>query len=258
MKTPFEYHQLPVSDLQRLGLVSGGHIELEPSNISALLMGRRTGLITVRNLEANGLMIEKIDLKLSLHQNTDGRISLGLHPIFRHPQTHRLLEGYDADPLLDGSVRNIHKVYNNGADRALEAVIEYDAQTRTFIAYDPSQVLAPIAINGITLTEQQEQDFRLGHIVDLGDGTKFQHRATEPLGILANRRELLLSFGEGTSTEHLYIHGIGNIPELRQSQLNSDTPSFRRAMQENQTADFVARTIGEDLWTQERETKPGR
>jgi len=256
MKPLFEQHQLPISEFQRLGLVAENHIQLDAVDLNALLLGRRTGLITVRNLEANGLKLEKIDLKLSLERNQDGKLSLALHPIFRSPQQHPLLQGYDADPLMDGTVSNIHKVYGKNGQQDFEAVIEYDPQTRTFIAYDPSQVVAPIAINGITLTEPQDYQFRRGKLVDLGDGTKFQHRASVPLGIVANRSELILTFQEPGPFQHVYMHGIQNIPLTRQPQLFPDTPAFRRAMEENDPPRYSAFSSGEISSVQNQQFPP--
>lgn len=256
MKTLFEQHQLPISEFQRLGLVAENHIQLDPVDLNALLLGRRTGLITVRNLEANGIKLEKIDLKLSLEADRDGKLSLALHPIFRSPQQHPLLQGYDADPLMDGTLSNIHKVYAGKGQQDYEAVIEYDPQTRTFIAYDPLQVLAPIAINGITLTEPQEYQFRRGQLVDLGDGTKFQHRASVPLGIVANRSELILTFEDPGPFQHIYMHGIQNIPLARQPQLFPDTPAFRRAMQENDPPRYSAFSSGEISSAQNHQLPP--
>ncbi|ARS41957.1 hypothetical protein CA265_20780 [Sphingobacteriaceae bacterium GW460-11-11-14-LB5] len=257
MKTLFEPHQLPISEFQRLGLVFENHIQLDPVDLNALLLGRRTGLITLRNLEANGLKLEKIDLKLSLETNREGKLSLSLHPIFRSPQQHPLLQGYDADPLMDGTAANIHKVYNKNSRQEYEAVIEYDPQTRSFIAYDPLQVAAPIAINGITLTEPQDYQFRRGLLVDLGDGTKFQHRASEPLGIVANRSELILTFEDPGPFQHVYMHGIRNIPLTRQPQLFPDTLAFRMAMQENDPPRYTAFASGE-ISSAENQPLPSR
>ncbi|WP_431293345.1 DUF4099 domain-containing protein [Pedobacter sp. P26] len=244
MKKLFEHNQLPIDDFNRLGLVSKGDITLDPYDLNALLFGRRTRLVTLNNLEANGFKIEKIDLKLSLDQNPDGALSLALHPIYKRPQYHKLLEDYEADSLLDASISNIVKVYQAGEKKGFEAVIEYDAQTRSFIAYDPRQIEAPFAINGITLDDYQAKDFRQGAIVDLGDGTRFQHRASEALGLLSNRSALILSFGNPGPFQHTLIRDISGFPSSKDRQLHYSSPAFQDALKEYNPANYAAISDG--------------
>ncbi|PWS32676.1 DUF4099 domain-containing protein [Pedobacter paludis] len=240
MKTLFEHRELPLEDFRKVGLLSGDRIALDPYDLNALLFGRRTSPITLNNLEANGFKIEKIDLKLSLDRTPDGALSLALHPIYKRPQYHKLLEDYEADSLLDASISNIVKVYQGGEKKGVEAVIEYDAQTRSFIAYDPRQIEAPFAINGITLDEHQAKDFRLGAIVDLGDGTKFQHRASEALGLLSNRSALIFSHGNTGPFQHTLIRDISGFPSSKDRQLHYSSPAFQDALKEYNPANYAA------------------
>src|ERR1700761_5492045 len=93
------YHKesdLPLKDLESIGLAANGQLLINVNDLKALLSGRRTGLMHLENLEAENIKIKAIDAKLSLQPNEKGKTSLLIHPIYRKPVTPDFLDETEA------------------------------------------------------------------------------------------------------------------------------------------------------------------
>jgi len=62
----FKDNELPLGELEKLGLYIQGRILLSRDNINALLTGRRTEMTNFKDLKFDGLSIPELDAKLSL------------------------------------------------------------------------------------------------------------------------------------------------------------------------------------------------
>lgn len=62
----FKERDLPMKDLQTIGLAAGGQLLLNVDDLKALLSGGRTSLLQLSNLEAENIRIKSMDAKLSL------------------------------------------------------------------------------------------------------------------------------------------------------------------------------------------------
>ena len=51
----FKENDLPFRELETIGLAAGGQLLLNVNDLKALLSGRRTGLMHLENLEAEGI-----------------------------------------------------------------------------------------------------------------------------------------------------------------------------------------------------------
>src|SRR5690606_6129256 len=71
--------------------------------------------------------------------------------------------------------------------------IEYDKETKQFMAYDPRKVKAPESVNEQHLTPDQKRKYKEGEVVELNDGTAFQFSSIDKKGMRSNRSGLVLS-----------------------------------------------------------------
>lgn len=189
----FKEKQLPLADLERIGLAAGGQLLLHVDDMKALLSGRRTGLLHLENLEAENIRIKALDAKLSLHKGPDGKTDLLIHPIYRKPATPDFLNENEAIELEKGEVASFLKVTTDKKGNKKEVLIEYDRQTREFIVSDTELILAPDMVNGEFLTAGQKEDYRKGREVELADRTRFAYSAVDTHGIRSNKIALLAS-----------------------------------------------------------------
>lgn len=204
----FKDNELPLGELEKLGLYIQGRILLSRDNINALLMGRRTEMTNFKDLKFDGLSIPELDAKLSLKKNQDGSVSLNVHPIYKMAKAHELLDENESRKLQNGEIDNIAKEQEVQKGKVRKIIIEYDEQTKEFISYDPEKVNAPLTVNSETLTEEQKKKFKNGQIVELSDGTRFQHTALNPQGLKSDNKRLALSILFDAGISYLVYRGI--------------------------------------------------
>lgn len=233
MNALFSQNQLPIEELKKLGLYENGQILIEPEDMQTLLSGRRTSLIALRELKGDGFIIERLDAKLSLYKNERGATQILLHPIYSDIKAHPLLSPQEIMDLVEGKLDFISKPIQQEEGRSTMFNIEYDEQTRDFVGYDVSQVQAPDLVNSILLDEQQRAAFRRGEQISLPDGTRFQHRATEPLGIRSDRKALIISVLLDGGISYLLLRGIRSI-HAKGHQADYQTPAFTKALEQMQ------------------------
>jgi len=231
MKTLFITGELPVSQLEKLGIYHGGQLLLDPHNIRALLSGRRTELISLRGIHWEGFNIERLDAKLSLFRNDLNEVELLVHPIYKETREHPLLSEGEMSRLIHGESDFIGKSVQKEEGRSSMLNIEYDPETKEFITYDVSAVQAPDLVNGMLLSQEEKSAFKRGEVLTLGDGTRLQHRASEPLGMLSDRKALILSVLLDGGISYLLLRGIKSLNQ-GSAQLDFTTASFNKAYQE--------------------------
>jgi hypothetical protein len=233
MKTPFKEQDLPLADMEKLGLYKNGQWLIDRENLDALLAGRRTELISLHELKADGFEIDRLDAKLSVTPEWDGRLTLNIHPIYKEPKLHPLLLEHEAQVLIDGQIDTLQKIYQNGDKRKIYN-FEYDPETKEFIDYDPANVIVPQSINTYQLTEKQKDAFRNGEVISLGDGTQVQYRANDRKGIRADRAALVMSVLLDGGISYLLVRGIKNLLNNDTPQKDENTQAYLKAVDELQ------------------------
>ena len=232
MKPLFLENELPVDDLVRVGLWKDDKPMLPPEDLQAMLAGRRTSLLTLENVQADGFLIKRLDVKLSLHRSNSGWVSLQAHPIHHEIQPHPLLNERDMKLLSEGEISSLGKTMDAPNGKVQSLVFEYDEQTREFISYSPSQVQAPDRVNGELLDKKKKEAFQYGESVELSDGTTFQHRASESKGIVSDRKALVLSVLLDGGISYLLIRGIRNLLNRNTPQKDEYTAGYNKAVEE--------------------------
>ena len=231
MKTLFEIKDLPLSQFEDLGLYTDQQLLLGPDEIHALLNGRRTDLISLRELIGEGFTIQRLDARLSLQRADSGQLELMIHPIYKQARAHSMLSYTEMEDLIEGRKDFIGKRIEKEEGRWAMFNIEYDPITRDCVGYDVSNVEAPELINGMLLSEQEKSAFRRGETIELSDGTRVQHRGSEPKGLRSDRKELILLVLLDGGISYLLIRGIRSLSGEK-DQKNHRTPAFNNALKE--------------------------
>ncbi|RYX78176.1 DUF4099 domain-containing protein [bacterium] len=187
MKTLFDVKELPLSQFEAIGVYHDKQLLLSPSQIQALLSGRRTDLISLHELKGEDFLIERLDARLSLRRQDSGELELFIHPIYKQPRLHPLLNQQESEDLISGKRNLIGKSVEQEEGRSTMLNIEYDPLTRDFVGYDVSKVQAPDQVNGMLLSQEEKSAFQRGDLLELADGTRLMHRASEPKGMLLLR-----------------------------------------------------------------------
>ncbi|MFC0513161.1 DUF4099 domain-containing protein [Mucilaginibacter angelicae] len=230
----FKEHELPISELETIGLASGGQLLLNMTDLRALLSGRRTELIHLENLETESIKIGAIDAKISLKRNEQGKTDLLIHPIYRKPATPDFLDDNDARQLEEGEVASLLKVTSDNKGNKKEVLVEYDAETREFIVSDTEKILVPDMVNSEYLTPAQKDNYRKGKAVELADRTVFNYSATDVNGIRSNRLALVASIMIDGELSYMLYQGLnaafGKKHDLKEAEYLS--PGYYSAVED--------------------------
>lgn len=229
METPIKEKELPIVELEKLGLYKDGALTLQDGDIAAMLAGRRTELRSLYNLEMDGFKMSRLDAKLSLLREEDGKVALKIHPIYNEVQPHPLLNEKEIKQLLTGKLEAISKTFDDkGIERKL--IIEYDEQTKEFISYYPYQVEVPIKVNGEMLNEKQKKAFQHGEIIELEDGTRLRHSAADSKGVKSDAKRLIFSVLLDGGLSYLVMRGLRHLASNGDLQKEGYTKGYNQAL----------------------------
>ncbi|KRT17727.1 hypothetical protein ASU31_00060 [Pedobacter ginsenosidimutans] len=230
---------LPVAELSRLGLYKDGKHLLSSDDITALLAGRRTSLVNLKNLIGEAFTIESLDVKLSLHHSERWGDEIMLHPIYKDITLAKGMTEEELWPILTGEMTNLVKIVNNPETRTDQTLVfEYDGETKEFISYDPLKVIVPFQVNGEKLDIKQRQDFAHGKIVELSDGTKFQYMSSLPKGIVSSRSALILAMSDNRQSPRFLLEGLAPLI-VSSVQEQPFSPAFEAAFLEMRKSEGI-------------------
>jgi hypothetical protein len=148
----YNENELPIQDLESIGLAANGQFMLNVNDLKSLLSGRRTAIVELNNLKDENLKVKSISAKISLKPNEAGKTDLLIHPIYRKAITPDFLDDKQAQQLQKGEVASLIKTTNDEKGNKKELLIEYDGETREYIVSDSQKILAPDMINNEFLT----------------------------------------------------------------------------------------------------------
>ena len=258
IKQIYQLQDLPLEDLQRIGLVRNGKISLAEDELKALLSGRRTDMLRLENLQTESLLIPALDAKLSVRPKENGALELLVHPIYRAIDVPDFLTENEARGLGDGEIANVTKFITDDAGNTKEVIVEFDSQTNEFLFTDTAAILAPEEINGIPLTPEQKDRYRKGKEVQTDDGTTIQYAANEKQGIRSDRLALIASvLIDGGVTYMLFkgLNALFNKPQETElgknynhafNKVKKEVPGFAHSQhsgedQDNEQAESIGR-----------------
>ena len=204
----YKENDLPLKELETIGLASGGQLLLNVNDLKALLSGRRTDLMNLKNLEAENIKIKSLDAKISLRTNETGKVELLIHPIYKKPTTPDFLEDFEAKELEKGEVASLLKVTKDDKGNKKELLVEYDPDTREFIVSDTEKIMTPDMINGEYLTAAQKENYRKGKEVELPDHTRLKYSGTDVNGIRSNKLAIIASIVIDGGISYMVYKGL--------------------------------------------------
>jgi len=223
---------IPVKELETIGLAVNGQPLLNESDLKALLSGRRTGLLNLQNLEAENIRIKSLDAKISLGINEQGKMALLIHPIYRKPATPDFLDDYEAKLLEKGEVPSLVKTTVDEKGNRKEVLVEYDRETREFIVSDTEKILVMDMANNEYLTPAQKENYRKGREVTLSDRTVMQYSAVDVNGIRSNKLALVASILIDGGLSYMLYKGLNALfnKERDQKEAEKLSPGYYNAV----------------------------
>lgn len=236
----FNEADLPLDDLAAIGIVSNGRVLLEEADLKALLSGRRTQMLTLKNLEYADIKIASLKAKISLVSGADGKPELMIHPMYLRSKAPEYLSEEESWSLETGDEISLEKEIVDNKGKKKRVLVEFDRETNQFLETDEEKLEAPEEINGQPLTAEQKAKFKRGQEVEVPDGTKVQYTATNRNGIRANRRALIASIIFDGGISYLLFHGIkalvGQVHNAASAELSQDYQDTLQKMKEQQEA----------------------
>ncbi|MBB6131501.1 DUF4099 domain-containing protein [Mucilaginibacter lappiensis] len=229
----YKASQLPIKELESLGLAKNGKILMDKSDVQSMLEGRRSDMIRLNNIVGPNVKIEKLDAKISLAPDNDGNLKLQFHPIYKDPQYPSFLNEAERTALETDSALNLEKTIVGKDGKPENVLVEYDKETREFIITDTDKVQVPDMVNSEKLTFEQREKYRRGKEVQLADGTRFKQDNTQKQGIISNKGKLVAAFLLGGPLAGLAYLAYSEIKDMkRKPQANQNveqTEGYKKA-----------------------------
>jgi hypothetical protein len=229
----FKESELPMEELETIGLAAEGRLLINDDDLNALLTGRRSSLMRLENLKDDRISIAAIEAKISLRADEKGKLDLLIHPIYHKPATPDFLADDEAKLLEKGEIANLQKVVSDGKGGKKELLVEYDPETREFIVSDTDKILAPDMVNNEHLTAAQKERYRKGKEVEMDDHTRFNYSAVDKHGIRANKLALIASILMDAGMSYVLYKGLNALFNKKRDPEDSAklSPGYRQAME---------------------------
>ena len=193
METTELKNRMPIDDFKKIGLFTNDKLSLSKEDLAELSAGRRSGFLELKNLEHDGIQIEQLKAKISLQENPDRSLSVLVHPVYKNPKKHGLLNEKEMDSLINGDNANIVKSYIDEKGKNHKMIIEYDKDTKEFVSMNTNRILIPEKVNNELLSPAQKEKLKEGGPVTISDGTTIQSSPTAEKGIKSNNTFVILS-----------------------------------------------------------------
>ncbi|MGY3055509.1 hypothetical protein ACVWYG_003730 [Pedobacter sp. UYEF25] len=217
----FKQKDLPINVLAKIGLVNKGNIVMDMDDLHALLSGKRTDMISLKNLSAGSLNIDQLDAKISLKPNAKGKLDLLIHPIYREPNYPPFLTNLEAQNLESGEKVNLYKTTLDEAGNKKEILVEFDRDTKEFILTDTQKITVPDMVNNEKLTAEQKDRYKKGKEVELQDGAVFQMSNVDRRGIVSSKSALIVSLLLDGGISYLLMNGLNALIGKERDELKS-------------------------------------
>jgi hypothetical protein len=239
----YKQEEIPLPDLEKIGLAKNGRLNLQEEDIRALLSGSRTGMLRLENLVADGVHIEALDAKLSLKKTEQGKLDLLVHPIYRRPEVPSFLTDSEAEKLEKGEAVNIEHFKFDEEGKPQDLLIEFDKDTNEFIITDSSKILVPDMVNSEYLSLEQKERYKKGKTVELADGSIFQYSATDKHAIRSNKLALIASVLIDGGLSYILFKGLNHLFNKKRDEKAAaqNSKGYNLAYENMQAHDRVAK-----------------
>lgn len=199
-------HNLPLEELEQIGLYHSGELQINTEVMQDLLQGKRTQLLMLKLKNGNNPI--NLPAKLSF---INGEFKI--HPVYKQPQHHPLLGSDEASLLIQGQRKVIHKKAHQQLQEHSAVVVEYDRQTNEFISYSQKAIPVIRAVNNIVLNDKQKESLAKGEAIAFQDGTRIEYTVQSLLSIHSDKKEVSVTIERNDESQVYMI----TLPEPKAS-----------------------------------------
>ena len=233
----YKPEQIDWETMNNLGL---GKERLEKMNLlEPLLKGFKTNELVPVSLNL-GTAVTRMDARLSLQHNDEGKVVVAIHGIRKEPNLNFEFFGHkftdeDKKNLLDaGNMGRVVDLKNPKTGETIPSIISVDRLTNELIALKIEYIKIPDEIKGVKLNDEQKQTLMEGKPLHLEGmiskkGTEFE--AT--LQFNADKRYVEFLFDRGNSNQQTQSNGQNN----QQNNLQEVPRTFRGKELDNEQYD---------------------
>lgn len=161
----FKLEQIDWKAMSNLGITKE---RLEKMNlIDTLLKGYKTNELVPISLNL-GNAVTRMDARLSLQSNDEGKVIVAIHGIRKEPQLNFPFFGHeftkeDKENLLKtGNMGRVVNLINPKTDEIIPSIVSVDRLTNELVALRSNLIKIPDEIKGVKLDEQQKQSLMDG------------------------------------------------------------------------------------------------
>ena len=161
----FKLEQIDWKAMSNMGISKE---RLEKMNlIDPLLKGYKTNELVPISLNL-GNAVTRMDARLSLQSNDEGKVIVAIHGIRKEPQLNFPFFGHeftkeDKDNLLKtGNMGRVVNLINPKTDEIIPSIVSVDRLTNELVALRSNLIKIPDEIKGVKLDEQQKQNLMDG------------------------------------------------------------------------------------------------
>ena len=210
----YKPEQIDWETMNNLGL---GKERLEKMNLlEPLLKGFKTNELVPVSLNL-GTAVTRMDARLSLQHNDEGKVVVAIHGIRKEPNLNFEFFGHkftdeDKKNLLDaGNMGRVVDLKNPKTGETIPSIISVDRLTNELIALKIEYIKIPDEIKGVKLNDEQKQTLMEGKPLHLEGmiskkGTEFE--ATVQFN--ADKRYVEFLFDRGNSNQQTQSNGQNN------------------------------------------------
>jgi hypothetical protein len=210
----YKPEQIDWETMNNLGL---GKERLEKMNLlEPLLKGFKTNELVPVSLNL-GTAVTRMDARLSLQHNDEGKVVVAIHGIRKEPNLNFEFFGHkftdeDKKNLLDaGNMGRVVDLKNPKTGETIPSIISVDKLTNELIALKIEYIKIPDEIKGVKLNDEQKQTLMEGKPLHLEGmiskkGTEFE--ATVQFN--ADKRYVEFLFDRGNSNQQTQSNGQNN------------------------------------------------
>ncbi len=157
----FKENEIPYQEFAKLGYTREMISELSRKDLEQLLSGRRTSLLPITHIEGQDKEFD-IKAKFSLKRNTDGTVSLIVHPVRESINNDIKLSIHELNKVKEGQIV-LKKIEGE------KYMVQLDKENNELMKVKAKDIMIPHNIGDIELSSTQREHLKKGNPILLED-----------------------------------------------------------------------------------------
>ncbi len=157
----FKENEIPYQEFAKLGYTREMISELSRKDLEQLLSGRRTSLLPITHIEGQDKECD-IKAKFSLKRNTDGTVSLIVHPVRESINNDIKLSIHELNKVKEGQIV-LKKIEGE------KYMVQLDKENNELMKVKAKDIMIPHNIGDIELSSTQREHLKKGNPILLED-----------------------------------------------------------------------------------------